>query len=240
MANTLVLADQAAAVGEYVEALAWLDTLEAIGTRLPHVYAARRGVWARACAARTELDAVRKRLLVRDHGAARRMLYLAEELETASDVNLLLDRALESAMEMLGTDLGNVQIRHPSNGTLTIATSSGFDSEFLEYFAVVDDDSSACGRALAERSQTVIADVREDPGFAPHRDIAAASRFRAVQSTPIVDPSGCLHGVISTHFRDRHRPSETELQLIDWYGERLGAALACLRRDAPGLVQTPA
>lgn len=237
MANTLALADQAAELGEFGEALAWLETLEAIGAQLPRRYAARRGVWARAVAARAQLDAARRRLLVEDRTATRRMLSLAEGLETAAEMPVLLDRALEGAMALLGTELGNVQIRSPGNGALTIATSSGFDSEFLEYFAVVADDSSACGRAAEQRCQTIVADVLEDPGFAPHREIAAASRFRAVQSTPIVDPAGRLHGVISTHFRDRHCPSAAEMALIDWYGERIGAALAGLQHDPAGRLQ---
>ena len=129
-------------------------------------------------------------------------------------------------MALLGAELGNVQINDPDSRALRIATSSGFDDEFLEYFAVVDDDSSACGRALEQRSQTVIVDVNEDPEFAPHREIAASSRFRAVQSTPIVDPSGRLHGMISTHFPKSHRPSPQQLQLMQWFSERVGAAMA--------------
>src|SRR5262249_44325677 len=36
-------------------------------------------------------------------------------------------------------------------------------------------------------TQTVVADVNTDSGFAPHRAIAGAPGFRAVQSTPLVD-----------------------------------------------------
>lgn len=226
VANTLSWADRAAANGEYAEALAWLDTLEAIGAKLPDLYLAKRPVWARASASRVKLNVMRKRLLLNEPRATQHMLALSQQFETAAQMPALLDRALDGAMDLLGTDLGNVQIRRPTSGALTIATSSGFDSEFLEYFAVVVDDSSACGRAAQQRSQTVIFDVNEDPGFSAHREIAAASRFRAVQSTPIVDRSGRLHGVISTHFRDRHRPSPAQMQLIDWYSERIGAALA--------------
>jgi hypothetical protein len=241
VANTLSWADHAAAYGEYAEALAWLETLEAIGAQLPEVYAAKRLVWARACAARAELSATRKRLLLDEPRATRRMLALSRDVERASEMPVLLDRALEGAMALLGTELGNVQIRDPTSGALTIATSSGFGSEFLEYFAVVDDDSSACGRAAQQRAQTVIVDVDEDPEFAPHREIAAASRFRAVQSTPIVDPTGRLHGVISTHFRDRHRSAPRQMQLIDWYSERIGAALACSHHyTSPSLSPTTA
>lgn len=230
VANTLSWSDQAAAKGEYAEALAWLRTLDAIGARLPEAYAAKRFLWSQAPTVSPQVLAVRQRLLVDEPRAAQRMLSLSEKLETASERPALLDRALEGAMELLGTDLGNVQLAHPSSGALTIATSCGFDSEFLEYFAVVDDDSSACGRAARRRSQSVIVDVRNDPGFAPHREIAAASRFRAVQSTPIVDPAGRAWGVISTHFRASHQPSPVQMQLIDWYSERIGASLACHHR----------
>jgi GAF domain-containing protein len=227
VANTLSWADHAAAYGEYAQALAWLNTLEAIGAELPEAYVAKRPAWARAYATRAELERRRKRLLSDQPSATRRMLSLSEDLDLAPERPVLLDRALEGAMTLFGTELGNVQITDPASGALTIATSSGFESEFLEYFAVVDDASSACGRAAQQSSPTVIADVDDDPGFAPHREIAAASRFRAVQSTPIVDPAGRLHGVISTHFRERHRPAALQMQLIAWYSERVGAALAC-------------
>jgi putative methionine-R-sulfoxide reductase with GAF domain len=36
---------------------------------------------------------------------------------------------------------------------------------------------SVCGRAARRCAQTVVADVRSDPGFAPHREIAAAARL---------------------------------------------------------------
>jgi hypothetical protein len=47
---------------------------------------------------------------------------------------------------------------------LKIVTQAGFGPEFLEYFAVVDDDASACGRAAQEGAQVVIVDVNADAG----------------------------------------------------------------------------
>jgi GAF domain-containing protein len=47
-----------------------------------------------------------------------------------------------------------------------------------------------------------------------------------VQSTPLIDPAGSLLGVISTHFREPHRPSTRELHLMDWFAEYIAAALA--------------
>ncbi len=141
------------------------------------------------------------------------------------DTGVLFEGALEGALALIGGDRGNIQIRELSNGSLRIVAQCGFGTKFLEYFAIVEDDTSACGRAATERLQTVITDVSEDAAFEPHREIAAASRFRAVQSTPLVDPTGRVRGVISTHYRHPHRPGSRDLQLMQWYAERVGAAL---------------
>jgi GAF domain-containing protein len=121
--------------------------------------------------------------------------------------------------------MGNLQLVG-ALGTLRIVTQHGFGDDFLEHFAVVDGDGSACGRALRHRAQTAITDVRADPGFAPHRRIAAASGFRAVQSTPLVGPDGRVWGIVSTHFRGTRELPARDLQLMEWYGEHVGAVLA--------------
>jgi GAF domain-containing protein len=154
------------------------------------------------------------------------MRALIRAVHESSHTGLLLERALEGAISLTEADFGNVQLRDLTHRSLKIASHSGFEDEFLEYFALVDDDTSGCGRAASERAQTVIFDVNLDRAFTPHREIAAASRFRAVQSTPVLDATGRLRGVISTHFRRPHRPRSRDLQLMQWYAEELGAALA--------------
>ena len=111
------------------------------------------------------------------------------------------------------------------SGLLRIVTQFGFGSRFIDHFAVVEDDNSACGRAAAECAQVVVADVDTDPGFAPHREIAASSGFRSVQSTPLVAPSGRLIGMISTHFRHRHRPPAHDLRMMEQHARLAAQAI---------------
>jgi hypothetical protein len=47
IARTLSWADDAAARGEYREALAWLDTVEAVDAELPQPYVVKRAAWRR-------------------------------------------------------------------------------------------------------------------------------------------------------------------------------------------------
>jgi hypothetical protein len=91
---------------------------------------------------------------------------------------------------------------------------------------VVDDDRSACGRAADRGAQLVITDVTTDPGFGPHREIAAASGFRAVQSTPLTDQAGRVVGVVSTHYPRPYAPPARDMRIITRYAELAGQVLA--------------
>jgi GAF domain-containing protein len=177
-------------------------------------------------ALKAEGFAARMRLLLDAPQVVSLMRGFTRTVYDSTHHQLMLDRALEGGMSLLGADFGNIQVYDPRSRTLGIAAEEGFNREFLEYFAVVDGGSTACGRALTNRAQSVIPDVAADPAFSPHRAIAAASGFRAVQSTPLVDASGRFLGVISTHFRRAHRPTPQAMAVIDWYGEMIAAALS--------------
>jgi len=157
--------------------------------------------------------------------AARRLYAAARGLRDVARPGLPL-RVLFCAFTILGADRGNVQILDPATGTLKIAAQQGFDADFLDYFAEVRDEASACGRAARTRIQTVIVDTDADRAFAPHREIAAASGFRAVHSTPLTDQSGRLIGVVSAHYPRPYSPSEGDLRLMRRYGVLAGETIA--------------
>ena len=145
----------------------------------------------------------------------------------------LLDEVLEFALRLLGAERGNIQLADPATGVLRIAAQRGFGLEFLEYFAAVTDDGSACGRAAQRHAQVVITDVTTDPWFAPHRDIARASGFRAVQSTPLVNRAGHLVGMLSTHYPRPTTPPRSDLQIVSRFGALVGESLSALLNTAP-------
>jgi hypothetical protein len=177
-------------------------------------------------ARRAEQFAAWVRLDLDEPQAARRLYSATRALREVPRLGLLLSKILEGALTLAGADRGNVQVLDPATGSLRIAAQCGFGAEFLEYFAVVDDGRSACGRAARERAQTVIVDVDIDAWFAPHRDIAAAAAFRAVRSTPLIDPGGHLLGVVSTHYPRPCSPSARDLEIMKRYGELAGQVMA--------------
>ena len=116
---------------------------------------------------------------------------------------------LRSAIEASAADFGNVQVFDPANRVLRIVAQSGFGEEFLSYFETVRfEDDCACGAAMRERSRMMISDVATDPVFGPgdSRSVLLRANVRSVQSTPLIDTSGRLIGVLSTHYRHVHGP----------------------------------
>ena len=172
--------------------------------------------------------------LALDHPAAARQLYaMSARLGGTTSLEVMLAKALSAAIDFTHADFGNVQLVDPGLGALRIAVQRGFSNEFLEYFAVVADESSACGRAANGAEQTVVPDVTLDPAFAPHRAIAEASRFAAVQSTPLLDASGRTVGVLSTHYATPRTLTGPECAVLSLYGERVGHQLGRCAVGAP-------
>jgi transcriptional regulator with GAF, ATPase, and Fis domain len=147
--------------------------------------------------------------------AMTRLHEFSTRLLASTELEPMLEEVLDATIELQNADSGNVQLYNPQTQTLEIVAQRGFQQDFLDYFSSVHEDSSACGRALQRRERVIIEDVETDTAFEPHRQIAAAAGFRAVQSTPLFSRRGEPLGMISTHFRQPHRPSERELRLTD-------------------------
>ena len=143
----------------------------------------------------------------------------------------LLEEGLNAIIALQNADFGNVQLYNPETKTLEIVAHRGFQRSFLDYFSSVNEPGAACGRAMQRRERVIIEDVLADPDFEPHRQIAASAGFRAVQSTPLFSRSGEPLGMISTHFRQPHRPSGHDLRFTDLYARLAGELIERQRAE---------
>jgi PAS domain S-box-containing protein len=143
-----------------------------------------------------------------------------------------LEEMLAATIELLGADRGNVQILDADRGVLAIAAHQGFEPDFLNFFREVSTkDDSACGRGLRSGARIVIEDVEADAPYAPLRGIARAAGYRAVQSTPLISRDGAPLGMLSTHWRSVHRPSEQDLRRLDLYVRQAADFIERCRTD---------
>ena len=157
---------------------------------------------------------------------------MSGRLVQAADLPGMLEEILEATIAVQHADFGNIQLCDPETSVLRIVAQRGFSPAFLEHFASVDiNDESACGRALRQGMRVIIENVEKDPEYLPHCAIAAREGYCAVQSTPIRGHDGKVTGVLSTHFRTPHRPSDRELQLTDLYLRLVAEVVARAREE---------
>jgi PAS domain S-box-containing protein len=152
--------------------------------------------------------------------AMTRLHEFSTRLMATTDLQPLLEEVLDATIGLLNADFGNVRLYYPETGGLKIVAQRGFHKEFLDYFDSVYEGTASCGAAMQRRERVIVEDVLADPVFEPHLKIVAAAGYRAVQSTPLFSRNGELLGMISTHFRNTHRPSERELRFVDLYARQ--------------------
>src|SRR5262245_34606857 len=170
--------------------------------------------------------------LAAELGAMTRLHALSARLLSADNLHTALDDVLENAIVTSGADFGNIQLYNPQAGALEIVAQRGFRQDFLDYFRQVRvDEGSACAQAMRSGQRIILEDVELDPAFEPHRRIAAAAGYRAVQSTPLKSRNGSVLGMLSTHFRLPQRVSERNQRLLDLYARHAADLIERLRME---------
>ena len=118
----------------------------------------------------------------------------------------------------MNADFGTIQLVSPDQKTLSIVVQEGFNQDFLDAFSEVStSDACACGRAFRSNRRLVLEDVEADPEYEPYKAIARAAGYRSVQSTPLLSSTGTPLGIVCTHWKSLHRPTEQDLRRLDLY-----------------------
>ncbi|BBH68704.1 hypothetical protein ACTI_53890 [Actinoplanes sp. OR16] len=124
---------------------------------------------------------------------------------------------LEAALTLSHATKGNVQLVDPVSGGLRIVAQFGFEPEFLEHFALVRGDDSACGVAFATGRTVQVRDVACSAIFEgrPEQEIVLRAGVRAVRSIPLLDAEARLIGVLSVHYPAPGDPGPAEQRLLE-------------------------
>ena len=208
-----------------------VNTSHNLSGPLDEVTASYRATWLRpphteVFARRLDQLASYLDLALNEPAAVQKVQDAVAELREVPRLSTALLQITDAALSIMGTEFGNVQVIDPRDGSLVLVAHAGFRSGFLDHFAVVRDDRSVCGRAARHSEQAVVADVRATPALEPHQKVFRAAGVRAVQSTPVLDPSGRTIGMISTHASQPGSPSDRDLRLMQLYARLAGEVIA--------------
>lgn len=157
---------------------------------------------------------------------------LLQEISTLlvqeDDTHALYERILDGAISLMSSDFGSMQIFHPEQNELRLLAWRGFHPASAAFWDRVHLGSvhTSCGVALRSGHRVIVPDAEDCAFMAGSADLDHyhLSGIRAVQSTPLVSRSGELLGMMSTHWREPHHPSEGSLRLLDMIA-RQGADL---------------
>jgi len=134
------------------------------------------------------------------------------------NLDTLYDRILDAAVGLMSSAMASIQSLDPERNQLWLLAWKGFHPQSASFWQTVHFNSACtCGIAFATGSRVVVPDVDICDFMADTADLDEyrRSKIRAVQSTPLVSRSGQLLGMISTHWREPHRPTERALLRLD-------------------------
>jgi signal transduction histidine kinase len=190
------------------------------------------GAWGRALAemasglatiilAREQSDealAASRLALAAELQLARLLQRVSTQLIQTEGIDALYDQILDTAVAIMRSDFASFQVLHPERGELLLLGHRGFppgSERFWEWVRVTT--ASTCGMALKTGRRAVVTDVERCELMAGSAELEAHRRagIRAAQSTPLYSRSGAMLGMISTHWRRPHEPTESEFRALD-------------------------
>ena len=159
--------------------------------------------------------------LAEELAATRSLQALSVQITQEVDLAGAYEKLVDAATVIMRSDFASMQEYHPHRGPrgeLHLLAFRGFTPAAASLWEWVHANSACtCGIAYRTRKRVILPDI-EDADFLRGTDDLGGYRetgIRAVQSTPLLSRSGQLVGMISTHWKKAHVPSERDLRLLD-------------------------
>lgn len=162
-----------------------------------------------------------QRRLATDLADTLRLQSISSEMTFEADTQKLYENTLGAAVAIMRSEFGSIQILHSEHGKadkLRLLAHRGFPPEAAKFWEWVDAESKGtCGASLNSGRRIMVPDVNECEWMAGTADLAMFkhSGIRSSQTTPLVSRSGKLLGMISTHWKYIHQPSERDFRMMD-------------------------
>ncbi len=152
---------------------------------------------------------------------ARLLQSISAYLIREEHIDTLYSRITEAALTIMQSDFASMQMYYPERGKagqLHMLASSGLSREGRDFWAWVDADAgTTCAVAMRTGKRFISSDMYncEYVVNTPDHEMFVRAGVLAAQSTPLFSRSGKLLGMISTHWKRHHMPSDRDLNLLD-------------------------
>ena len=157
-------------------------------------------------------------------------------LQTTSQ-GIAYEKFVDVAVALMRSDYASMQMLFPERGTggeLRLLAFRGFNPEAAKFWEwVAADSKSTCGIALRDNQRVVAPDIATCDLMADSEDqrVYLQTGIRACQTTPLIARSGNVVGMISTHWRRPHLPSEEDFRRFDVLARQAADLIERCRRE---------
>jgi PAS domain S-box-containing protein len=137
------------------------------------------------------------------------------------DEHALYETIVDAAATIARSEFASLQMFCPERGEAgefkLLAWRGLGDTASAFWQWVPPDGSSVCGQAMLRVERVIVPDVEACEFLAGTGNLATCRQIgiRAAQTTPLLSRAGQVIGMISTHWREPHQPSERDLRLLD-------------------------
>jgi len=159
-----------------------------------------------------------ERRLAREVAGATTLQSVSARLISESTLESLYAQIVSAAGELMASDAASVQMLAADHASLTLLAWRNFHPDSAAFWQRVSvRPDSTCGKALRDGERVVVADTEACDVMAGTQDQQEYRRsgIRAVQSTPLRSRSGQPLGMLSTHWRTPHTPTQEDFRLFD-------------------------
>ena len=156
--------------------------------------------------------------LTREVAGAKTLQSVSTRLISESTPESLYDQIVGAAMELMASDGASVQMLAADDTSLKLLAWTNFHPDSAAFWQRVEVGAgSTCSKALGDNERVVVADVEACEFMAGTADQQEYRRsgIRAVQSTPLRSRTGRPLGMLSTHWRAPHTPTEDDFRFFD-------------------------
>jgi GAF domain-containing protein len=146
---------------------------------------------------------------------------LGVQLAKQSNLETLHEQIVDAAVTIMRSDFSSMQMLYPErgkNGELCLMAYRGFKPEAAISWKWIstDSDNTTCSKASRDYKRVIAENLEQcDYINAESRKMFRLTGIAACQSTPLFSRKGKLIGIISTHWKKPHHPSDAQFWLFN-------------------------
>ena len=148
---------------------------------------------------------------------------IAAQVNCTQDLDVILAGALQTTLEVIGEDSGEIFLLDDETGDLILHTHVGLSQAFVTSESVVKSGECICGHVVRSEEISLIADIATHPTRS--RSACAREGFHSCVRLPLL-ARGEVLGLLNIQSRGKREFTQEDVDLLTAIGNQIGIAIA--------------